>query len=214
MDYPIEILPQSDRKLFACSTNPFLLIRATPTSKVEELIDESTQEILQKTICTPKEQISDLSTSLFGIFNTTHNKIELIGDRKNIFSSYCDPDAIVEAPVFNLDFSINENKGFWTVQISNIQDTEIKYTLDNDTDKNKVAKCKVMHSPTCWNYWHFSIRWYLKEFNCFLNELEDLSLKKRITKRISTDARAILARFANIKQPDLIKIPHTCYLKE
>jgi len=214
MDYPIEILPQINRKLFSCSTHSFLLIRSTPSSKIEELIDESTQEVLQKTICTPREHISDLSTSLFGVFDTYHNKIELIGERKKTFSSYCKPDANIEAPIFNLDFSINENKGFWTVQISNIENKEIKYVIDNHTEKVNTAKCKVIHSPTCWNYWHFSIRWYLSDHNCYLNELEDSSLKKKITKRISTDARAILARFANIKQPDSIKIPDTCYQKE
>ena len=65
-----------------------------------------------------------------------------------------------------------------------------------------AAVCNLVHSPTYWNFWHFSIKWYLNEYGCLLDEIQDDKLKKKIGK------------FAKIKEPNAQKLLETCYTKE
>jgi hypothetical protein len=65
-----------------------------------------------------------------------------------------------------------------------------------------------------WNFCHFSIKWYLNDYGCLLDEIQDDKLKKKIGKRLSGDARAMIAKFAKIKEPNSQKLLETCYTKE
>ena len=102
MKYPTEILPSIHRKLISCDIQSHFLIRSTLTSLEADLIDEATGDIKQTAICSPKEQITDLSTSLFGVFTVEHNKIELTNGSKKKLSAYCEPDCIVEVPIYEV----------------------------------------------------------------------------------------------------------------
>jgi hypothetical protein len=59
-----------------------------------------------------------------------------------------------------------------------------------------------------------SIKWYLNDYGCLLDEIQDDKLKKKIGKRLSGDARAMIAKFAKIKEPNSQKLLETCYTKE
>jgi len=214
MKYPTEILPSIHRKLISCDIQSHFLIRSTLTSLEADLIDEATGDIKQTAICSPKEQITDLSTSLFGVFTVEHNKIELTNGSKKKLSAYCEPDCIVEVPIYEVDFILDENKGFWTLLIEKICNESASYTFGDRPAEIFTAVCYLVHSPTYWNFWHFSIKWYLNDYGCLLDEIQDDKLKKKIGKRLSGDARAMIAKFAKIKEPNAQKLLETCYTKE
>lgn len=213
MNYPIEILPNKSRKLISCDVQSHFLIRSTPTSMVSDLIDETTGDIKQNTICSPTEHITDLSTSLFGVFNVEHNKIELIRESKKKFGAYCSPDSDAVIPIFEIDFIINENRGFWSILIKQIHNESVTYTIGDRPNDKYTAICKVIHTPALWNFWHFSIKWYLNDHNCFLNEIQDEKLRKKIAKRLSGEARAMVAKFAKIVEPNFQELITECYTK-
>jgi hypothetical protein len=211
--YPTEILPNPSRKLISCNIQEHYLIRSTNTSVLSDLIDEDTGDLKQTHICSPSGRITDLSTSLFGIFNLTHNNIELTADKKKHLGAYCEPDCAVEVPIYEIDFYFNENRGYWTVPIDKIQDETVEYFIGNKPNEIFSAICKVIHTPAIWNFWHFSVRWYLVEHQCYLDSMTDEKLKSKITKRLSGNARAMLAKFAKVIEPTGILLPESCYTK-
>lgn len=209
MEYPTEILPQTNRKLISCDIHKHFLIRSTPT--LADLVDETTGDIKQTTICSPTEQITDLSTSLLGVFTLFHNKIELTKESKEKYGAYCLPDSEVEIPIYKTDFYLNENKGFWTILIENIFNKDVKYTFGDKPDVIFTAICSVIHTPARWNFWHFSLKWYLSEHNCYLDQIQDEKLRKKISKRLSGESRAMIAKFAKIVEPDYHQLLEDCY---
>lgn len=213
MNYPIEILPNNSRKLISCDVRSHFLIRSIPSSVGSDLIDEATGEIRQNVVCSPREHIIDLSTSLLGVFTIDHSKIELIGERKAHFSNYCDPDFNAETLIYQRDFFFDESKGFWTILIEYISEEPVTYTLGDRPNATFTAECRVVHSPAMWNFWHFSVKWYLTDYKQYLDEIVDDSLKKRITKRLSGLARALIAKYGKIIEPNYHEILKDCYLK-
>ena len=213
MNYPTEILPNNNRKLISCDIQSHFLIRSTPTSVVADLIDEVTGDIRQTTICSPAENIIDLSTSLLGVFTRGHNKIELTKESRKNLGTYCAPDVEVEVPIYEIDFYIDENKGFWTILIEKVFKEAVTYTFGDKPGEIFTAICSIVHTPTFWNYWHFSIKWYLNGYNCYLDEIQDDKLKKKISRRLSGEARAMLAKFAKIIEPDYQELLADCYTK-
>ena len=67
-----------------------------------------------------------------------------------------------------------------------------------------------------WNRWFTLLRnrWFTLPRNTQLDEIQDDKLKKKIGKRLSSDARAMIAKFAKIKEPNAQKLLETCYTKE
>ncbi len=213
MNYPTEILPNKDRKLISCDVQSYFLLRSTPTSVVADLIDEATGDLKQTSICSPAEHITDLSTSLLGVFTVAHNKIELTKEGKLKHGVYCAPDCIAEVPVYELDFYLDANKGFWTILIEKIFNESVSYTFGDRPGEIFTAICSIVHTPALWNYWHFSIKWYLNDNGCYLDEIQDDKLKKKISKRLSGAARAMIAKFAKIIEPNYQELTTECYTK-
>jgi hypothetical protein len=213
MNYPIEILPNTKRKLISCDIHSHFLIRSTPTSVASDLVDEVTGDIKQKTICSPAENITDLSTSLLGVFTVGHNKIELTKESRAKLGAYCAPDAEVDVPIYEIDFYIDESKGFWTIHIEKVFKESVTYTFGDKPGVIFTAICSIVHTPTFWNYWHFSIKWYLNDYNCYMDQIQDDKLKRKISKRLSGEARALIAKFAKIIEPDYQELLADCYTK-
>ncbi|GAB3414536.1 hypothetical protein [Niabella aquatica] len=68
-----------------------------------------------------------------------------------------------------------------------------------------------MHTPTKWNFWHFSIRWHITDKNAFLNDIDDLKEQKKIIKRLKSEARALIAKFASIEKPTYNQLDKNCF---
>lgn len=213
MNYPIEILPSINKKIISCDISSHFLIRSTPTNTITKLRDEITGEVSQQAICSPRENIIDLSTSLLGVFDFSHNLLELTPEGRSKYSHYCDPDINVTAPIYNLDFQINSAKGFFVILIEKIAKISVCYTIGEYPIIKSNAICSVVHTPTLWNYWHYSIKWFLQDYNCYLDAIKDEKLKRKIAKRLSGEARALIARFASVNQPNYQELSKSCYLK-
>jgi len=214
MIYPIEILPDQNRKLISCDISKHFLIRSTKTNIPSDLRDDVTGEIYQRTICSPSENIVDLSTSIFGVFSIQHNLIELTSKGKLKYGSYCEPDINVEIPLLEIDFSIDNEKGFWVILIEKICNQLVEYTFGDIPNRTFTAQCAVVHTPALWNFWHYSVKWFLIDYDCYLDRVEDVKLKSKIAKRLSGEARAMIAKFAKVIEPDYQELHLDCYLKD
>src|SRR5438093_5574162 len=124
MNYPEEILPNPNYKFIDCNLSQHYLIRFTNTKDIENILDPVTKNIKVEHICSPKERIEDLSMSLLGIYNEHHITLDFTPLGKDKFMHYCSPDEIVETPLFETDFSINNNRHFWCILIERIDNKD------------------------------------------------------------------------------------------
>ncbi|MFD2966564.1 hypothetical protein [Sphingobacterium bambusae] len=209
--YPVEILPCPEFKTIVCDLSDYFLIRTTKSS--EGIIDALTGKIDVQAICSPKEQIEDLSTSLFGIYNHGHVPVELTQMGKREYAVSCNPDQQVDpVPVFDTHFTLQQHKGSWMVAIKDIKGKIADYTMGENRDQFQ-AICNVLHTPMLWNYWHFSVRWYLVEQGQFLADVEDPKLAGKYKKRLGHEARSLIAQFAVAYASDVVPINHACYIR-
>lgn len=208
MIYPYKLLPNKNYKLIDSDLGVHHLVRHTAVQDIQELQEESTGLIKAKYICSPRENIIDLSTNLLGIFDHDHLGIELTKAGKIKYMHYCFPDEQVNLPVFTEDFNLNSDRGFFHLLISDINNTLVKYKIG---EKEFEAKCKVLHTPMKWNYWHFSIRWILTDQK-YWNELDPRG-KKKWSKRLAHVSRSHLQMFANLQIPRTKNLEEEAYVK-
>jgi len=200
IDFPTEILPSKNRKGISCELSACVIFRHYEKSSEMDKITSSDQYINQKYIASQSSNLSDLSTYLRGVFNEAHGKIEIFGGEKEYFNFYCSPNEKVKTPKFEKDFRFNSNRSFWYVKIGDIDNQEIIYPSQNRNSKSFKAYSRVIHSPKRWNFWHFSIRWWIipdQEIGFWLNDL-DASKQRKYIKKIVSSSRSILAK--NIKK--------------
>jgi hypothetical protein len=207
MNYPQEILPNTNFKFIDCSLSDYYLIRTINTNNQELFWDKETNSLVIKYVCSPEERIDDLSMSLLGIYNIGHIYIDLTKEGKIKYGEYCEPDEIVDSPEFEIDFINNTDKHFWCAPINKLDNTPFDYTRGKDPFK---ATCIVKHTPTKWNFWHFSLRWITD-----LGPLEDLEekLRSKVARRIGHAARVTISHFAIIHVPEHPIIPANFYCK-
>jgi hypothetical protein len=210
MNYPTEILPNPKYKRITCDLLNHYLIRYTSTNIREDIIDNDTKQVKQKHICSPKEQMNDLSTSLLGIYDFSHVQIELTTQGKLKFGSRCEPDENVTAPEYSTEFIINPDRGFWVILINKISGILADYTKNN-INTRFAAKCSIHHTPVKWNYWHFSIHWDLGN-GLYWHLLPDKEIKK-LAKRLGSETRAIIAKYAEVDEPNYSQLENHKYYK-
>ncbi|MBO9561413.1 MAG: hypothetical protein J7621_01520 [Niastella sp.] len=209
MNYPQELLPQTDYKLIDCNVENCFLLRLVDDAIQEEMINPETGYIRVNLICSPRERIYDLSVILLGVYTQNHIPIELTREGKTKFGGYCEPNSTIsDPPVYNDHFVLNKNKRFWVSKISSISNIEVPYSRDNS---NHTVRCYVKHTPTKWNFWHYSLRWESSEGN-----LDDMDEKKRgkVLQRMANEARVMLSRMANVEYPQIEALPASCYQKK
>jgi len=210
MNYPSEILPKINYKFITCDLFNHYLIRFTSSNKKEDLLDSISNQIKQEHICSPREHMNDLSTSLLGVYDILHVQIELTTQGKQKFGQDWIPNEQVTAPQYLSEFIINSGRGFWVILIKKIQGIPVDYTKSNITTPF-TAKCVVKHTPMKWNYWHFSIRWELDD-GMYWHELQDKE-RAKLAKRLASEARAIIAKFAEIEEPNYSQLEKEEYCK-
>lgn len=145
--------------------------------------------------------------SLLGIYNNDHVYIDLTKNGKLKYGGYCQPDEKVEPPKFESEFLNNPDKHFWCAPISKLDNTAFDYSQGKDPF---TATCHVKHTPTRWNFWHFSLRWITD-----LGALEDLEEKIRVkvARRIGHASRVVISQFAIIHIPEHTILADNCYCK-
>jgi hypothetical protein len=146
-----------------------------------------------------RNHIRDYSNNLLGIFEIEDIFIDItVSERKDYFISPWDLQEVVEAPIYDEDFIINNDRGYFFLNIKEIHNKEIHYE-DNDPKLSLTAICKVLHTPTKSNFWHFSLRWYTDQ-GLDINDLEQKQ-KKGLQRRILTAAKSLIILKAFFEEP-------------
>ena len=189
MSYPQRIIPHPNYKIITKDLSDYYLIRHTNS---KEFINPLTNKPLIETICSPREQIQDLSTSLLGVFGTDDSKVRIEGENSNYYFEEWRPGESVNTPRVGSDFSIDINRGYFFLTIGEIEGESVDYSKGGI--EGFKAFCRVIHTPVKWNYWHFSVRW--------INEEGDVIEQKGNWKnKFLASARAMIAEFAFYKEP-------------
>ena len=185
MDYPLTLLPKSNYKLINCDLSEFCLIRHTHILQ-ENLLDDN-GNLKNEVIASGAEKIlPDYSTSLLGVFELENIKIKVT----NLdYQEYCKPNIEVQTLIYENDFELIDNRGFWTIKIDSINDQEIEYE-----DGSLKAVCKVHHTPMKWNFWHFSINWYIDDISGYWHNNPDYQTPS-IRRKLISEARGLLKEF-------------------
>ena len=185
MDYPLTLLPQLNYKIIDCDLSDYCLIRHSHLPQ-ENLLD-SLGKLKEVVIASGAEKVlPDYSTSLFGVFNLENVKIRVTNSD---YQEYCEPNIEVIPPVFGTDFENVEDRGYWSIMISSINNQEINYE-----DDSLKAICKVVHTPMKWNFWHFSIHWFILDINDYWHKNLNYQTTK-IRRKLATEARGLLKQF-------------------
>jgi len=206
MNYPEEILPGIEYKQINCDLSGHFLLRFVETSDPSKLIDPVTEKLSVNAICSPREHIQDLSMNLLGIFKADYMHLAFHKSVYGKFMEYCDPDTIVDVPIFEKEFYHQPNRAGWYIDINQLHNKLFSYQKGN---QDLTAICRIIHSPMRWNYWHFSIRWTTDQ------NLEDMDLKQRnnVAQKIGFAARVQFASLARMQPPDCPILEKACYCK-
>lgn len=215
MDYPVELLPCSGRKLIEETLSDFYLIRFFNVFKEHELISAdgklNSVYIFGESNGSTRRFI-DLSTVLYGIYREEHVKLQLTAKGVSEYKDYCAPDCTITAPKFNTHFIIDEEMLFWAIKISDVETEKLKHYNVN-LKKEFEASCKILHTPKKSNFWHYSIDWENEE-GLFKNlKEEDKKFEKKAKKRFGKGCRELLKRHIILNCPPDQEIPKNFYLK-
>lgn len=201
MNYPIEILPNKRYKKITQNISKFCLVRYIDGKfESNELKDPVTGNVKVEYIANPRDQISDLSTSLLSVFRIEHNYISLTDYGKKEYNHECMPNEHVITPIHEKHFTIDKNKSFWFVTIGDLFEKEITVELDRKT--SYIVKCIIVHTPMKWNFWHFSIRWIATDRN---------NNQVKLTRAVYTNARIMLSKHSSTDEPKYSPIEKSYY---
>lgn len=161
MNYPEQLLPQLIFKKITTDLSEYFICRKVfDKTLLQEQLPIVAEELLG---IVKASDCFDYSTNLPGVFELEHNKIDLIGERKANFRAYWNEESKVEIPVFEKDFVINEDVGWFFLQIDKINKIAIPFNRKTENTSKEVATAVVIHTPTNSNFWHFSIKWHDQE---------------------------------------------------
>jgi hypothetical protein len=210
MSYPQALLPHPSRKQITCDLTGRYLIRRTDVADPNVLRDANTGLVKDEFICDHSTHLTDLSTSLLGIFTPDHNRIYLTGPNKGHYGGYCLPNELIDpAPQEGQDYVINQDAGFIVIPIDQLNGLKINFKRE---DVELPATCQVEHTSTRWNFWHYSIRWQVPDE--FLHDAPPKELKKGWAKNLLSTARALIATHADTALPEIAPLAQGCYQTE
>lgn len=178
-------------------------------------LELSENELPLYAICSPKENIVDLSTSLLGIFIKKHFKFSINknGDSNGYLKPWDESQKQVKRPQFKDHFDIREDFACWSVSVESLKNLIVDFTTGTgNTETSHEVKCIVKHTPIVSNYWHFSIQWLLNG-----EEISSLEEKGKITRgwirQMSHASRTAFKIHAKIYCPNPTDVPLHYYIK-
>lgn len=187
MVYPEYLLPHINYKYIKSNIDDFCLIRHSHLPQ-HDLLDTETKRLKNKVIAMGAEKVlPDYSISLYGVFKTKDTEIKIINE---VYLEYCPPNIEVDVPIYDDDFCLKKDRGYWSVLIGDVNNKIIMYD-----DKSLKAKCVVNHTPMKWNFWHFSLNWYLYNLDGYWKDKKEL-VSKSIRRKLATEARSLLKEYS------------------
>ncbi|MDO8366362.1 MAG: hypothetical protein Q7T20_06160 [Saprospiraceae bacterium] len=205
MQYPKHLIPDPNYKRIAFGDwlHNYYLVRNTPD---RELLDAETGKLKITYIVPQSNHLRDFSTNLLGTF--TLNDVgfflkEVDKERKNYFNALWEEGDLVEPPIFLIDFDFNENLGCFFLFIGDLDGQQVPYQINNGPTLS--ATCRIIHTPTRCNFWHFSIRW--------MTEMGDLELQKGtwVERLLKTQVKTLIHQKARVDKPSYVPVDESYY---
>lgn len=206
MDYPKELLPQSNYKFINTDEleDESSLIRKSKKNKKDSI--DNIGDVRLDAICeeNKEREIFGLSFNLFGIYTIEH--LRIIVENKD-YHEYWKPKQEILS-INEILFSLDEEAYPIFFSIINIHNIEFPYekAINNKYTESLLATCKIEHKPTKCNYWHFELSIYSSEKNYII--YSSSAWKKRVSKYI---LKSILKIVASTKIPVTINIDEALY---
>jgi len=200
MEYPKHLLPKPHFKIINCpdELKKQYLIHFTPD---KDLIDPVTKKLRVSYVVKRTGHLRDYSNNLLGVF--------LVDDiywsvqdspSKDYFIGSWEIGSSVKAPKVPEEVLREEVKGYFFLKVAHFQNKEIKFH-DNLFPN---PECRVLHTPTNSNFWHFSLRWF---FNG-----EDIEWTKGIEKRMKQHvSKSLIIEKAIFEEPFYEELETDCY---
>jgi hypothetical protein len=207
MKYPEHLLPQISFKRidWHIDFSHSYLIRHTPS---KQIYSEETGKIDFNLVKIQSDHLGDLSTNMLGVFDPNDNYICIKSENSEYFHDLWTEGTKVKAPNFQEDFNIDSQRGCFFLRIADIVGQIANYSNDN-SDKI-TAKCKILHTPTNCNFWHFSIRWFSIPDQI---DVRELSISKSQRKKLLSSAKLLISELAFGEEPAYSAISKKHYIK-
>lgn len=203
MTYPIYLLPQQNyKKIEFCSElNEGFLIHFTDTKDNK---DPDTKNLKLSCVVKRTDHLRDYSNNLLGVFltNDIYWGIEN-SENKGYFISEWNIGEKVKVPIVPNDVKKSLARGYFFLPIKNCHQAIVNYS----DETNMKPICKVLHTPTNSNFWHFSLRW-------FYNDVDILNWTDKERKRILTAAKSFIIQNAKFDEPNYKPINKIHYVNE
>ena len=163
---------------------------------------DENDRILPDCVAIRTDHLRDFSTNLLGVFTVDDISWQLQeSDKKNYFLELWCPGTDVEKPAFPAEISYNRLRGCFFIKIGDIHDVQVDY---DDITKTRTV-CEVVHTPTNYNYWHFSVKW-------FFNGKELLTWSKGVKRRMKTAAKGLIIEKGFFTEPTYYSLEPDKYL--
>lgn len=203
MTYPSRLLPKSYFKkiLWKGSLKNYYLIHYTET---KDLIDPNTQKLKISFVVKQTDHLRDYSNNLLGVFlvDDVYWGSTNESSKKAYYQDEWEVGNEVETPKIPDEFIRYEDRGYFFLNIDNCHEEIVHF--DDITSASPV--CKLLHTPTNANFWHFSLRWF---FNG--KDLEKWS--GGIKRRMKTSAKAFIVERAFFGEPVFEELDQSMYTK-
>ncbi len=204
MQYPKHLLPHKDNKtiVFEDWLQSFFLLRHTPD---QDLIDPDTGKLKFNYIVTQSDHLRDFSTNLLGTYLRADSKIVIRSSKERMlyFNGLWQENEVVEAPKFQEDFEINESRGCFFLCIGELEGQKVPISIADKYTGDAI--CKILHTPTRSNFWHFSIRWF--------TESGDAGSQKGawVDRLFKTQVKTLIHQKALYEVPDCHQVEESYY---
>ncbi len=190
MAYPSRLLPQPHFKKIAWdeTLRKCFLIHFTDS---KDYIDPITQKLHIKMVVRRTDHLRDYSNNLLGVFiiDDIYWAVQESENKEYLIADWIEKSK-VKTPIVPNEIEKNENRGYFFLPINNCHDKIVPYE-DDDTIK---PVCKLIHTPTNSNFWHFSLRW-------LCNGVDILDWTEKERRRILTAAKTFIIETASYNEP-------------
>lgn len=201
MKYPNRLLPKPHYKQISWneSLRNHYLIHYTETT---DLIDPKTSKLRLAFVVKRTDHLRDYSNNLLGVFlaDDIFWALQDCQDKESLIAAW-DVGSNVRTPIVPDEYKYDKSKGCFFLSIGDCHEEVIQF--EDNTYTQPV--CKVLHTPTNSNFWHFSLRWFFDG-----QDLEKWT--NGIKRRMKTSAKAFIIERAFFDEPYYEELDPALYI--
>lgn len=204
MEYPKRLLPKLHYKKISWHEilKNFYLIHFTDSKDIK---DPETEKLKLEHVVRRTGHLRDYSTNLLGIFlvDDIYWSLQNCEDGEYYKDEWVEGTK-VKVPKVPDEFNRDETRGYFFLRIGDCHNEVVQF--EDSATKYSHLVCKVLHTPTNANFWHFSLRWFFDE-----QELESWS--KGVKRRMKTLGKTFIIERAFFEEPYYEEIGKEHYVR-